>query len=145
MKVCRKCGEKKELSSFAKHPKGINGVDPTCRDCKNAKAKVYYANNKDRLRLAHKIRRRNDHAIDIKRKFGITIEQYNELSTKQNGLCAICKSPVATRRLAVDHNHHTGAVRGLLCGRCNLGLGMFRDNPELLFSAQEYLKRFVEN
>lgn len=72
------------------------------------------------------------------KKYGITPEQWDDLFAKQNGCCAIC-GVRPTKRLHVDHNHHTGAVRGLLCNNCNLGLGKFGDNPNLTELATQYL------
>lgn len=59
----------------------------------------------------------------LKSTYGITEEQYLQLLAEQNGGCAICGKPPGKRQLAVDHCHKTGVIRGLLCGRCNLGLG----------------------
>lgn len=93
------------------------------------------------------------HENQLKRTFGLSVEQFNEMLTKQNGVCAICKSPetaksnvrVEIRRLAVDHCHTTGKVRALLCTTCNTSLGGFKDDPRLLQAAIEYLKRHSEN
>ena len=75
-------------------------------------------------------------------KYGLTLGDYEALSDAQGGNCAICLGPDETgRRLAVDHCHETGKVRGLLCGRCNAGLGFFRDAPNVLRQAAEYLYR----
>jgi hypothetical protein len=83
----------------------------------------------------------------LHRTYGITIEQYNEILVKQEGLCAICDSTFnringKTKKLeplSVDHCHATGRIRGLLCFKCNIGLGYFQDNPILLIKAIEYL------
>jgi hypothetical protein len=79
------------------------------------------------------------------RKFGITPERYSELLKSQNGTCAICKQPeTATRMgkvkaLAVDHCHQSGAVRGLLCADCNMGIGKLKEDPLVFQSAIQYL------
>jgi hypothetical protein len=79
-------------------------------------------------------------------KFGITAEEYDALLVKQEYKCAICQlSETATRRgelkqLAVDHCHDTGRIRGLLCQRCNVGLGQFQDDAELLRAAISYME-----
>lgn len=76
------------------------------------------------------------------RKFGITIDQYIELNKAQLGLCAICKKPEnENKSLAVDHCHTTGKVRGLLCAKCNQGLGSFKDDTERLTNAIKYLTK----
>lgn len=76
----------------------------------------------------------------LKHHYGITIEQYDAMCAKQNGVCAICKHPPRGKmqRLSVDHCHKTGTVRGLLCITCNRTVG-YLDNPEWLSQAQTYL------
>ncbi|KKM26083.1 hypothetical protein LCGC14_1588390, partial [marine sediment metagenome] len=82
--------------------------------------------------------------------FNITIDEYDALSQRQGGVCAICRSKetmknkYGLKRLAVDHNHLTGKIRGLLCGRCNQALGLFASDEEgvgRLLSAVEYMRR----
>lgn len=78
----------------------------------------------------------------LRKSFGISAREYDEQLELQQGGCAICRAPVgdgAGRRLAVDHDHETGHVRGILCSACNLGLGKFRDDPFLLHRAISYL------
>lgn len=84
----------------------------------------------------------------LRSTFGITVSEYEEMAERQNHRCAICgeqesvvdaKENGSTKRLAVDHCHDTGKVRGLLCQRCNMGLGYFRDRPDLLSLASKYL------
>ena len=77
-------------------------------------------------------------------KYGLTLEDYDEMFAAQNGLCAVCGKPPngngpSKDNLAVDHDHETGEVRGLVCDRCNLGLGHFFDDPDLLIAAAVYL------
>ena len=74
--------------------------------------------------------------------FGITLDQYESMLASQNGVCAICKRPQrhVASRLAVDHCHLTGKVRGLLCTPCNRALGVFEDSQELLESALAYIR-----
>lgn len=77
----------------------------------------------------------------LKHKYGITQADYDALLTAQNGLCAVCRKPevIKDRPLRVDHDHKTGRVRGLLCHHCNVALGHFKDDPQLLRAAMEYL------
>jgi hypothetical protein len=84
-----------------------------------------------------KVKRRADKYL---REYGITIEDYDAMFAAQGGRCAIC-SARPTRRLAVDHDHKTGAVRALLCHRCNPGLGLFTDDPNKLIAAADYIER----
>lgn len=73
-------------------------------------------------------------------RYGITIAEYEGMLTSQNGGCAICGQVDEWFSLAVDHCHGTNRVRGLLCSQCNRGIGLFRDKPELLEKAAEYLR-----
>jgi hypothetical protein len=79
-------------------------------------------------------------------KFEISLADYDRLIEQQEGVCAICHLPEsipyksAIRRLAVDHDHRTGNVRGLLCGRCNQMIGYAQDNPDVLEAAAAYLR-----
>jgi Recombination endonuclease VII len=98
----------------------------------NKKRKRHYENNRDEYR------NRN-----LLKNYGISLEQYNQILKSQNGKCAICKKPELTtnkRNLAVDHNHKTGRVRGLLCKGCNVGLGEFNENINTLKLAIQYLQ-----
>ncbi len=85
----------------------------------------------------------NESEIRCKR-YGLTITAYRDLLDRQSGACAICLSLPNRNRLHIDHDHATGRVRGLLCTRCNAGIGMFRDNPELMLAAAEYVQQLTE-
>jgi hypothetical protein len=83
--------------------------------------------------------RERDARIDkLKQIYGITSDDYDAILARQNGACAICKTTIAT--LCVDHCHATGAVRGLLCRKCNTGLGCYDDNPRRILTAIAYLR-----
>ena len=140
LKKCKSCGVSKELSEFHKKRTRADGLSPDCKGCAN------------RARSARKKRAPNKHhpesgrSYQLKCKYGITLEQYQEMHDEQGGVCAICKKPeTATttaggvRMLAVDHNHTTGEVRGLLCNRCNRALGYFGDDIASLAEAIKYL------
>ena len=76
------------------------------------------------------------------KSFTMTFDEYKTLLEKAS-VCAICQRPeVGKKRLSLDHNHTTGKIRGLLCGKCNTGLGNFRDDPKLLQNAIEYLQSY---
>lgn len=76
----------------------------------------------------------------LQRNYGISSITYAKMLEEQNGLCAICQGECVRQTLSVDHNHDTGKVRGLLCDRCNRGLGYFKDDPQLIEAAINYLK-----
>lgn len=81
-------------------------------------------------------------------RFGLNPEQHAAIFQRQAGRCAICKIPeteaLIKRKLAVDHNHSNGKIRGLLCVRCNTGLGCFEDSPKMIAKALAYLKLHAE-
>lgn len=99
-------------------------------------------------RAAHPRIHRN---ADLRKSFGISIEEYDAMHAAQNGVCAICARPERARRgdktkwLAVDHDHKTGKVRGLLCTPCNIAIGNFEDNEERLFAAVDYLRKHSDD
>lgn len=86
--------------------------------------------------------RAQERAGRLRRAYGITVEEYEELLEQQGGVCAICRDTNSDgRRLHVDHCHDALHVRGLLCFRCNAVLGNVNDDPEILRKAAEYLDR----
>ena len=85
--------------------------------------------------------KRDRRPYHMKRAYGIETGKYEEMFAKQNGLCAICKQKSGEKYLSIDHNHETGEIRGLLCKKCNMGLGMFRDSVLILTEAIKYLNK----
>lgn len=75
------------------------------------------------------------------RKYGLSLEDYDRLLLAQGGCCGICGNANGNKRLAVDHDHTTGKVRGLLCDSCNQGLGFFKDSVERLEAAIQWLTK----
>jgi len=78
----------------------------------------------------------------LRQQYGITMEAYKVLNEVQKGLCAICGKP-DYKSLAVDHDHKTGKVRGLLCHKCNTAIGMFDDDTNILLKAVDYLEEHL--
>lgn len=120
-------------------------VKPCCKDCKSTTRALNYPG--PRCATCHRAktaeRKEVAHGQYVERVYGITAEEYGLLYEAQGRRCAICRRATgAVRRLAVDHDHKTGKVRGLLCKPCNrYGLGMFaRDNPEIFDRAADYLR-----
>lgn len=110
--------------------------------------KKYRQENKTNIRKSQKIWRENNPEKCRKyyrnnglKLYGITPTDYDALLKSQGGKCAICKRPSSDfkRRLHVDHDHTTNKIRGLLCVKCNQGIGYFNDCPELLQQARKYL------
>jgi hypothetical protein len=101
--------------------------------------KRYYLANRERLKKkrAKPIVRRRHH---LKKRYGITLDDYDAMFKKQKGLCMLCGKPEKNKRhLHVDHDHVTGKVRGLLCGVCNRAL-YWLENSEWREKAEQYLK-----
>ena len=98
--------------------------------------KVHGWNNK--YNVAHK---KEKHSKHLQRSYGISLKDYDALLDAQGGRCLICQTLDSTPhgRFCVDHCHKTGKIRGLLCVRCNSGLGHFKDSPDLLLTAAKYL------
>ena len=105
----------------------------------NARERYRYATNAEFHERKLERSRRSRRRLRLKNHFGISLEEYDALLAKQNGVCAICKKKSA-RSLCVDHCHATGLIRGLLCNRCNGGLAFFKDDPARMRKATAYLK-----
>jgi hypothetical protein len=104
----------------------------------------YYKNNREevlrRNRERYAANPDKDREKHLKRKYGITLKEYNDILKSQNGQCKLCLGPPTGKgNLHVDHDHKTGRIRGLLCNTCNAGLGNFKDDLNLLYKAIEYL------
>lgn len=135
-KTCYMCREEKDTSEFFRHQNGKHGVGTICKLCNTQKARNYRSQSWTTSARYHSNRKTN-----LKTKFGITPEDYDHMFDQQSGACAICNKPeVQNKRLAVDHCHHTGRVRGLLCSMCNTGIGKLNDDPNLLDKAAQYLR-----
>ncbi len=163
MKRCKHCGQTKPLDDFYKDRKAKDGCRPECKACNlAARAAKYAANpepyiarvkkwqqeNAERLNAYRREYRQRpdrkaaDREYHLKRKYGITIEQYDAMLAAQGGVCAICRQPrPENRTLHVDHDHVSGEIRGLLCFRCNNALGDFEEQYELFQKAANYLDR----
>ena len=154
-KICSRCKEEKNLDQFGKDRYSKDGHRYHCKECHNSKQREYARNNKELIKArnakkaaSRKAYYQSERGIEssrrshLKRKYGITLEQYNELLSSQDGKCAICNEDEKCSRnsvLAVDHCHKTGEIRGLLCSHCNRGLGLFKDNSEILTKAIKYI------
>lgn len=107
-----------------------------CKSCYNKVQKLWRENNPTS-------RTRTTRQNKIVSKYGLTLDQYDELARRQGFVCAICHNPnnIEGRELTVDHCHATNKIRGLLCHSCNLALGLIDDNITTLYSMIEYLER----
>lgn len=135
IRLCTQCGEWKDLDEFSLNAAGAYGHRSICKVCCKANGQRY---------------RRKRQVGPQRPGRSITPDEYDIMLVAQNGVCAICHGPEEQKirgakvkdafiKLSVDHDHKTGRIRGLLCSKCNRGLGLFRDNPKILKKAIHYL------
>ena len=159
-KFCSGCDETKSIASFGKQKSRPDGVEYRCKKCMQIYRKKRYSNPKIKSKLLKSTatwREKNpdsDANNHLIRKYGISLEQYNKMYQLQKGLCGICGKKESTRRrkktqgderLAVDHCHETGVVRGLLCFKCNTAIGSLGDNEEMVMRVVFYLTNSLKN
>lgn len=111
-KACSRCGLTLSVEMFWRRTSSVTGLQSACKTCMT---------NEDRARI-----------------YGLDRTAFDLLFDAQAGRCAICQRP--DRTLVIDHNHETGAVRGLLCGRCNSAIGMLGDDADTVLAAHGYLQ-----
>ena len=139
-KTCTKCKKVKSFSYFNKRPGGKTKqlYRSWCKDC-------HYNNNKDwRLDNPGTVRqyRAKDKWTLKKRcaRHGITPEEFWSMYEEQDGTCPVCDKAIEAEDSAIDHNHKTGEVRGILCKSCNRALGLLGDSPDTMFRGFTYLQ-----
>lgn len=168
-KICCKCKKEKSPDEFGTRNRNSDGKRGRCKECEKedrkesylrkpsiryrerSQAKNWYYSNKEHCQNRQKIwcdknkeRRyiwqRNN---QLKKRYNISLEEYNILLLEQEGKCKICNTITPGRKrkgFMVDHCHKTGIVRGLLCVQCNLAIGQFNDNPDLIRIAAKYVE-----
>jgi hypothetical protein len=137
-KLCIECQSEKDLSGFHRNSARKDGLSSRCKPCENTRMRAYQTQWK--LSNPKKWKMHQDKAR-IKYRYGLLMDEYNELLLSQDGKCAVCdtefiKSP------CIDHSHSTGEVRGLLCDACNRGLGYFKENANRLRNAAQYVEKY---
>jgi hypothetical protein len=135
-KKCSTCQETKPLDSFNKNKSTKTGHHNQCRDC----TKLWKPSPEALKESRRKTREWN------RLKFtGFTQEDFKSKLEEQGGVCAICGTDDPGKLdFCADHDHATGIKRGVLCRKCNSGLGHFNDNPELIARAIEYLSHYTK-
>ena len=108
-----------------------------CNSCLSKEYKVWVENNPDKIR---KYRAKDPYTLKKRcTRHGITEEEFWSIYEEQDGTCPICDTDIEAEDSAIDHNHTTGEVRGILCKKCNRGLGLLGDSPKILSKAEMYL------
>lgn len=139
IKECSKCKESKNITEYYKRS-DTGKHRNECNDCRNKyNLELYHKNPKQKEN-----HRKASWKHQIKKKYGLTVEEFRELEIEQNYKCACCgisKEQTQQTELYVDHDHLTGEIRGLLCLQCNTGIGILGDNLEGVQKAYDYLFR----
>ena len=142
-RTCNKCEKEFDIENFYITSKNGNRR----RECKYCFRKISQKSrdeNRDRFReywrrASKKAYGKDVPGFNLRKNYGITREQFVDIAMSQDGRCKICE--LKTDKLCVDHDHETGKIRGLLCGKCNYGLGMFNDKVELFEMAIKYISK----
>jgi len=166
-KRCIRCNELKPLSEFTFHNRNKGQHRNFCHECEKVWIRKYHKSpqgkeirkewegqNREKIE-AYKELYRNDPKRTAKAKvysrqwrlikdFGLTVDDYDRILESQNGKCAICGADTPgnkRKNFAVDHDHKTGRIRGLLCFPCNVSIAHFKESPSLLRKAAQYLEQ----
>lgn len=141
-KKCIVCKKIKPFGEYHRQNERKDGRNSTCKKCRLDKQR-----EKRRTFEGKLVTQR----YAFKRNFGITLDDYWDLMKAQDGVCAVCGQPEtkisrgALCRLSVDHNHQSNVIRGLLCHGCNAGIGLLKEDVEVLKKAIEYLEKYAKD
>lgn len=144
IKICKKHGQLTENETCRVTFKKSNKTYIFCKKCRSINHKNLRNKNPEKMD-------KQRYNYYLKSKFNLTQDQYNQLLKKQNGLCAICKNTETQLRrkskeyklLSVDHCHKTKKIRGLLCHKCNVSIGLLNDSIERMEEMIKYLKSSI--
>lgn len=139
-KTCSGCKFCKTLDDYFSSKTQSDGYQSYCKDCNRISAREWYRQSS---KPVQKIKAR----IRLLKKYGLTLDEYNLMFEEQGGVCAICnlaETQISNKKggvdsLKVDHCHKTNLVRGLLCSKCNFGIGLLQDKIGNALSATRYL------
>ena len=122
MKTCTTCCEDFPLTEFYSDRSRPDGIAVRCKKC------------------SRKAKKKTGRKADLKARYNLSTEEYEYMSFKQGHVCAICGSKSQNnKKLCVDHDHNTNAIRGLLCHKCNTSIGLLKDDADLVLKAYNYL------
>lgn len=142
IKKCNDCKEDKEITQFFRDKNNkTDGRYSLCKACKQKKTMQWRDLNKGYYNEYMRKKNKESYPIDRLRRYGLTVQQHEQMLIEQNNVCKICKNPPkGTRPLVVDHCHKTNKVRGLLCYGCNRLIVTLDEHP-LLNDIIMYLKK----
>ena len=140
MKTCNTCKQSKSNKSFTVNNARPDNLDSRCRECMSIIRKKKYSDNTAYYKLQWKRNKysKSENAEDrrLKSAYGINTKVRNFIIQKAGNHCEICNNAT---QLVIDHDHITGIIRGILCSKCNRGLGHFNDDASILQLATDYL------
>ena len=146
---CGICGAEKRIMILKSGNEKL-----VCDKCRREKSSLWQKENKERVNeknrkwVANNYEKKYSNSKNSKllKEYGITLEEYYKISESQNNKCKICNKEETREskgikwKLSVDHCHKTGKIRGLLCGKCNVGLAKFEEEERQFLNAIKYLK-----
>jgi len=141
IKKCKSCLSQKPLNEFYNSKAGKGGKLSICAPCERERVAKWRDENPNKYKRARK-------NATLKTSFGITVEDFELMVDRQDNKCAICglkgeESVFGT--LCVDHNHHTGKIRELLCTHCNAAIGQLKESPKIMAAAIAYIEKHEEH
>lgn len=168
LKLCVDCKIEKTVSEFNRNRKAKDGLQVRCKLCNRRVVLEWQKKFPERVNLKNSLWKTKQpdywrdygkhhwanvpyekkldiwRRQDLRRKYGITPETYDQMLTSQGGICAICGGvPEEGRQLAVDHSHANGALRGLLCSQCNVLLHKLETISGWISSAEKYIEKYL--
>ena len=133
LRVCKVCNIEKDSSDFYTGRKD-------CKECKNAAARKKWAEN---IEASSRYKKRARERAK-ERRYGITQDEFDIMLVNQNNKCKLCNNTFKNSKdTHIDHCHSSSKVRGLLCSSCNIALGQFNDNLDILDNAIKYLQKHL--
>ncbi len=147
-KVCRTCKREKPIAAFAERSDCSSGLRASCKKCRLGQRHKWIKGGGKKAvdRGSYKYRETESYRKNyLKRTYGITVEDWEDIFNKQKGCCAVCGKHQSDikKTMSVDHCHKTEKVRGLLCNLCNTAIGSLNDDSALLRKAAEYLDGYL--
>ena len=160
MKCCSRCGLTKPLSDFYVNKRSPDGHRPDCRECIIALRKHRLETDEafrakqlewqgNKVKAERKLKSTPAGRLYVRdrylrKTYGVSLAEFEAMLATQDARCAICRADDPGKTWCVDHDHASGRVRQILCWNCNVGLGHFRDNPEILAAAIAYLRAHAQ-
>lgn len=144
-KTCTKCHTSKPYTAFRQRKlKTMTSYRSHCRECERKEHRDWYSRNKEYTKLYQESRKTSTEDRRLNRIYGISLKDLNLMVKDQDNKCKICGDSFLNSRMCVDHCHKTGKIRGILCNKCNSGIGLLKDSRDVVKNAYNYLEE-VQN